>query len=382
MAVGYDTSASGTGTTLAITLGASATALIVFVSQHAGSTTAVTYNGVSMTLVRSAVSGGDPRIYCYKLANPSTGASYNVSVTASGHSSIGIVAISFTGTDTTDPVEVSTTQTSYASNYSATINGTTSGSMVVDGIFASTLGAANAGQTSRQTVTIGSPYVMGVSTEPGNGNITTGWTNNLNYVCLIQASIKEGGASTTGTVAVSQGAQTVSSAATVAVAGTVAKSQGAQTLTSSATVAVTGSLAQSQGAQTLASSGVVSIEGTLAQPQQAQSTSSAAAVAVSGSANLIQQGDTVTAAVGDVITGTAVLTQGAQSVSSAGNVAITATVAGTLGSTISATGNAVLPATSVRISSIRLVTKAPRCLILSSGSRLRMEIKRPRVMNA
>lgn len=189
MAVGYDTSASGTGTSLSITLGASANVLLVFVSQLGGSTTAVTYNGVSMTSVTSAVSAGDPRIYCYRLVNPGTGSSYSVSVTASGYSSIGIVAISLTGADTSTPVEASTTTSGYTPNISNTINSTSSGSMVVDGVYAYQTSTANSGQTSRQTVAIGA-YTAGVSTKPGNGNIATGWTNSNNYATYIQVSIK------------------------------------------------------------------------------------------------------------------------------------------------------------------------------------------------
>lgn len=191
MAVAYDTSVSGTGsTTLAMTCGASANGLLVFVGLLQGSVTAVTYDGVSMTLVQSAVTPGDPRVYCYRLASPTTGSSKNISVTASGYSSIGIVGISVSGADTSSLVEASTTTNGYGASVTNTVTGTTVGSLVIDGMIGASITTANSGQTSRQTPTVSSPWVLAVSEKAGNGSITTGWNNANNYVGYIQASVK------------------------------------------------------------------------------------------------------------------------------------------------------------------------------------------------
>ena len=87
-------------TTLAINC-TGANFLVVAVTSDGEAPTAVTYDGIAMTLDASHTSG--KRVYLYHLANPSTG-SNNISVTMSDDEDSGIMAVAYNNVDTADPL--------------------------------------------------------------------------------------------------------------------------------------------------------------------------------------------------------------------------------------------------------------------------------------
>lgn len=65
--------------------------------------TGVTYNGVSMTLKQTALSGGQPKVATYYMVNPPTGA-HNVVVSSSGNDYMEAGSVDFSNVDQTVPL--------------------------------------------------------------------------------------------------------------------------------------------------------------------------------------------------------------------------------------------------------------------------------------
>jgi hypothetical protein len=118
----------------AMTIGASATCLIVVIYWNAAITSpSATWNGVSMTLGPTVTSGAS-RTSIFYLPNPATGSKTLASswtTTAQGY----ISAISFTGTDTTTCIKTSDSTTSATASLTVTsdANGATVASYGNDG---------------------------------------------------------------------------------------------------------------------------------------------------------------------------------------------------------------------------------------------------------
>lgn len=182
MAVAFD---AGNGTfksgspsspqTLALTCGASATILVVFVDvDSGGSTTGVTYNGVAMTQSGTGTTLNSREASTWYLLNPDTGSSFNVSAAYSGSpANLFIGAISFTGAG-----GVSGRATAEAVNNLITVDVSSNvGDMVCDSAVA--LGndviTVGAGQTQRFDA---SPAFTGYggSTEAGAATVTMSWS--------------------------------------------------------------------------------------------------------------------------------------------------------------------------------------------------------------
>lgn len=126
----------------------------------------------------------------------------------------------------------------------------------------------------------------------------------------------------TGTASITQAANTLSSAANVAVAASGAISQAGQTVTAAATVAVIGSATIAQAGQAVAASGavVVSASGTIA--QDAQTLIGAAAVSVAGSAGVTQADQSLSASAAVSVSGAAALSQESHSLTASAAVAV------------------------------------------------------------
>jgi len=126
----------------------------------------------------------------------------------------------------------------------------------------------------------------------------------------------------TGDAALTQGADTLSAAGTVAVAGAAAITQAGQTLSAAGAIEVAGAAALTQTEDSLSSAGAVSVAGTAALTQTADSVSGDGAVAVAGAAAVAQAADT-TAGAGEVaVVGAASVSQGADATAGAGAVGV------------------------------------------------------------
>lgn len=200
----------------------------------------------------------------------------------------------------------------------------------------------------------------------------------------------------TGAAAVTQGADTASSAGTVAIAGAAAVTQGADTLvaagaadsingaadltqgadtlSAAGTVALAGAAAVTQGADTLAAAGTVALVGAAAVTQGADTTSAAGAVAITGESALTQGADTLSATGGAPgLVGDASITQGADTLGAAGTVAIAGAAA------VTQAANTLAAAGTVAIVGAATITQGADTLSAAGALGL---IFRPRTRNS
>jgi hypothetical protein len=134
-------SAGGT-TSLAHTVGSGATVLIVSLQiWNNGSTAAgasgVTYNGVSMTKATNQTgSTGTATGFFYVeqwyLASPATGTNNIIVTVGTKTDKLGIAGVSFTGSDTTTPIDVSSKTFGTTGTYTQSLTTTAAGEYLVD----------------------------------------------------------------------------------------------------------------------------------------------------------------------------------------------------------------------------------------------------------
>jgi hypothetical protein len=145
---------------------------------------------------------------------------------------------------------------------------------------------------------------------------------------------------TTGTVAVTQAANTSSASGVLGYTGTVAATQANQTSSASGLAGNIGSAAVTQANQTSSASGTVTssgFSGSVAVTQASQTSAASGVLRYSGTAAIVQAGDTAAASGKLGYTGTAVRTQANQTAAAAGVVAnpVTGTAATTQAAQVS-----------------------------------------------
>ena len=138
-----------------------------------------TWNGSSsgMTSVAVADDSNRTRVEAWVLVNPTTG-TLSAAVTPGGACNGDLFAIGLSGVDTAAPVEADGDYSfDGTSPESATAAGTSSGSMVVDGIYWSSI-TFSAGPTAdgSQTSTIDDGNNKVISYKAGGGSVTMQWT--------------------------------------------------------------------------------------------------------------------------------------------------------------------------------------------------------------
>lgn len=187
----YDNSAKMTNTgngdmTLSLTTSGSDRYLLVGIGTNTSMTcTGITYNGVAMTIIGSAVdntdSGANSRLYVFELIAPASGANNIVASFSGAPSYRTMFGISFTDVHQTTPTgTAATATTNNSATPSVTVTSAT-GELVVDFHSAHASLAtfsAGSGQTSRltQTTDIG----MCCSTEAGASSVVMDWSNTNN----------------------------------------------------------------------------------------------------------------------------------------------------------------------------------------------------------
>jgi hypothetical protein len=132
-----------------------------------------------------------------------------------------------------------------------------------------------------------------------------------------------------GAAALTQAAQTLTSAGTLPIAGTAALTQTAQTLTSTGVMLspIAATTALTQAAQTLTGTGSLAVQATTALPQAAQTLTSAGALAAQATTALTQAAQTLTGSAVLMVRATTALLQAAQTLTSPAVLALQATTA-------------------------------------------------------
>ena len=187
----YDNSAklnsSGNGTmTLSLTTSGSNRYLLVGLGTTTSITcTGITYNGVAMTEIGSAVdntdSGANSRLYVFELIAPASGANDIVASFSGAPAERTMFGLSFTSVHQTTPTGTSATATvNNSATPSVTVSSAT-GELVVDFHSANNslvTFSAGSGQTSRQTET--TSVGMCSSTQDGAASVVMDWSNTNN----------------------------------------------------------------------------------------------------------------------------------------------------------------------------------------------------------
>jgi len=156
------------------------------------SVTAITYNGVAMTLLGSAASTGNyTRSYIYYMIAPPTGTN-TLTVTASGTCGIKLGAVSWYNVNQSTPFGTAVTAGSSTGSSSSLTVTSDSHDIVIDNYTAyggsSTPGD---GQDILWSSVYNSAAPMAASTKPGaSPSVVMSWTGNNNYMSHVAASIK------------------------------------------------------------------------------------------------------------------------------------------------------------------------------------------------
>jgi hypothetical protein len=140
MAIAFDTAidvgTSGGAVTFSHTCTGSDLLLVVAVAirnNKSQTVTSVTYNGIDLSLERTAINGLSVRSEIWRLAGPATGAN-DVVVTLSKGAKFAAAALSFTGVDQTTPTEIDNGATGSSTSPSVALNSTTDEAWIVDSV--------------------------------------------------------------------------------------------------------------------------------------------------------------------------------------------------------------------------------------------------------
>jgi hypothetical protein len=185
MAVVFDAQSSGSvnpATTLTVAHTCTGSNRVLLVGLSTNNTTdivtGVTYNGVSMTKLKTQVgSSGNFYSYLFYLQNPASGTN-NIVATASSSSLMGAINASFTGADqvASPDSSASGTATGAGTTVSATTTVIAADSMLFGHVRASSGLTAGTGTTSNGTL-FGGAFISGYSTSTvGSGSQTLAFT--------------------------------------------------------------------------------------------------------------------------------------------------------------------------------------------------------------
>lgn len=222
MAIAFDAQSNSTTTgytnfgtspkTLSHTVTGSNTALLVWVFADDGDrVTGVTYNGVSMTLIRKrARYDANQQMYLYALANPSTGAN-NISVSFTSTITNGMIAgVSYTGVHQTTPVEAYADDSQSSANASVSVTTLTDNAWIVGMLQAggSTI-SAGSGTTLRGGATNSAISSDSNGAKTPTGSYSQAYSHSSNDWTCIVASLKPASGSQNLTLTAGTGAFTL-----------------------------------------------------------------------------------------------------------------------------------------------------------------------------
>lgn len=225
------------------------------------------FSGTGIGASGEIVVGTSEVLQCFYKVASSEGASWNFTPSASYTGVVGVIA--YSGVDTTTPIDVAAgaTPASGTTHTSASITPSVVNTMLV-GIWMIDSNAANTWSTADMTERIdqstGSAAFVTLSVHDLIYGSTSAVTKTATFTAsdtaaVLLVALKPASSGVTGDAAITQAADTASSAGTVDIAGSASLTQGADTSSGAGAVAIVGSANLTQGADTLTSDGSVAI---------------------------------------------------------------------------------------------------------------------------
>lgn len=333
--------------------------LFVF-STVSNSASAITYNGVSMTLRAENNYNYTANRYLhtlvYTLDNPATGSNtfsvtYSTACVANA-----IVLSSYTGANNGIGATNSATGTSSSPSVTLTTNNATG--LIVGGV--QVLGGDSDPFTPGSGVTERSDGATDTNTNTDVGFTTgdkaaTGGSDTFNFTAsvsdqwsIVAVEINEAAGGTEGTLSATLGAATLAATGELAIDGTISATLGTATLSSAGTIGLSASLDATLEDASLSATGTVAISGVVDTTLGDATLSSAGAVAITGAVDSNLDDATLTASgtAQQTTSGTLTATLADATVSATGELYITGELASTLANaTVTAVGSLLVSGT-------------------------------------
>lgn len=155
-----------------------------------------------------------------------------------------------------------------------------------------------------------------------------------------------GGGGSTGTAAITEGADTVSASGATTIVGTAAIIEGSDAVAGTGKTTIVGTAAITEGADTVAGTGKTTIVGTAAITEGADTVAGTGVTTIVGTAAITEGADTVTASGSTGLNGTAAITEGSDTVSASGTTTIVGSAGAAEGAdTVAGSGTTTVVAT-------------------------------------
>lgn len=208
-------------------------------------------------------------------------------------------------------------------NPSGTVNSSTTDKVLGFNQKFNAIPATVTGWTSQATQAVTNSEAARLNTADSPGATTTTFTaTNSDFSSVGVVSIKEGSSGVSGTIAITESADTVVASGTTTVTGTIAVTETADTVAASGTTTVTGTIAISENADTIAASGSVgsAVEGTASIQENPDTVAASGTTTVLGTVAITEGADTITAQGTTTILGTVTIQENADTVAASGSV--------------------------------------------------------------
>jgi hypothetical protein len=279
--------------------------------------------GLSWTEVVDGDEGSRVRTTCYIAV--ATGSAMTVTSTASGATQSSVHVVGYTGAATT--ITNFNSGSDSAGDPAVTLGVSPSTGSAVVGSCAFNGGnnvTPPTGFAELYESTQASYRSETASDETSPSGTMTWSTSNTNAAAVV-VEVKEASSGATGTAAITEGADTVSAAGTVAIAGAASITEGADTTSAAGTVAVAGTAGITEAGDTSAAAGTVAVAGASAVTEAGDTLAAEGTVgstAITGEADITEAADTLASAGTVAIAGAAAVTEAADTASAAGTVSV------------------------------------------------------------
>lgn len=310
--------------------------LVVTIAMRGGAggvITGVTYNGVSMTQVTTEALTGSAHATIYYLVNPASGSNtVSVAHSMTGSTHLVVSATSLTGVDQTTPLNVSSkASASSAGPMTTSLTTTVDDCWVVDscamrtqaGETATMTAATNrTSRTDSNTLAAGLRGLVSTLGPAGvAGSKTMEWTKTLNHDwAIMAAAFTPAASSISGTAAITESADTLSSASALAIAAVLASTEAGDTLSSAGALPLVGAAAVTEANDTISSAATLAIASTAAITEGGDSLSSASTIAIAAAASISETSDTLSSTSVIAIAAALAATEASDTLTSAGTV--------------------------------------------------------------
>lgn len=248
------------------------------------------------------------------------------------------------GINTSDWIRATAAQAQASTtNPSGTVNSSTTDKVIVYNQKYNAIPTSVTGWTSQGTTTNNQEGArVAVADSPG-ATSTTFTATNSDFSSIGLVSVKDGsGGGVSGTIAITEGADTVAASGTTTILGTIAITNAGDTVAASGTTTILGTIAITETADTVAANGTTTVTGTISITENADTVAASGSVgsAVDGTVAIQESPDTVAASGTTTILGTITITEGLDVVAASGTTEIQGTITITEGAdTVVANGS-------------------------------------------